>query len=69
MADLASFIVQEGCVFYFDTEVYAEGQQPLSIDYEDGDIICWKWEGKRLRGTLRKTTTKGLFTLERVKEA
>ena len=69
MADLAQFIVLEGSTFYFDTEVYTEGQPPLTIEYEDGDIVCWHWEGKRMRGTLRSTTHPGLFTIVKVKSA
>lgn len=66
--DLEKFITQDGNTFYFDTETYEENQTKLTIDYQDGDIIKWKWDGKRMSGTLRNVGYEaGLFRLEKVK--
>lgn len=68
MVSLDTFITQDGDTFYFDTETYEESQTKLSIDYRDGDIIKWNWEGKRMIGTLRAVGYEGgLFALVKVK--
>lgn len=66
--ELEKFITRDGDTFYFDTETYEENQPKLTIDYQDGDIIKWKWEDKRMSGTLRKVGYEdGLFRLEKVR--
>lgn len=68
MSDLSSFVYKEGEKFYFDSENYSEGGTQLSISYEDGDMIKWKWKNKKMTGTIRETGYNlGLFLIENVK--
>jgi hypothetical protein len=47
-------VYKDGDKFYFDSENYNDSQSLLSIDYEDGDMIKWTLEGKRMTGVLRE---------------
>jgi len=66
--NLADFIYQEGDKFYFDTETYNdETSIKLSVDYEDGDKILWKVDGKRYSGILREVGANNtLFVLDKI---
>lgn len=59
----------EGNKFFFDSEVYTEDGPKKMLDYEDGDMIKWVWEGKKMSGILRdENTDLGLFSIENVSE-
>ncbi len=66
--NLADFIYQDGDQYFFDTECYTdENSIRLSIDYEDGDRIIWKWDNKRHSGILREVgANQTLFRLEKI---
>lgn len=66
--NLADYIYKDGDRYFFDTENYTdETTIKLSLDYEDGDRIIWKVDGKRYSGILREVgANKTLFTLEKV---
>jgi hypothetical protein len=66
--NLAECIYKEGDVYFFDTETYTdEGTLRLSLDYEDGDRIIWKWDDKRYSGVLREAGANGtLFKLDKI---
>jgi len=67
MSDATAHIYMEGNKFYFDSEIYTEDGPKKTLDYEDGDMIKWTWEGKKMTGTLRgKNTDLGLFSIENV---
>jgi len=68
MSDAAQHIYVEKGEFFFDSEIYTEyGPIKTSIDYEDGDMIKWTWEGKTMTGTLRcKNSNLGLFVIENI---
>lgn len=55
MTDLSAYIYQDGEKFYFDPENYSgDVDKTLSIQYEDGDMIKWLWEGVKMSGILRE---------------
>jgi hypothetical protein len=66
--NIADHIYKEGDRYYLDTELYSEnGPLKLSLDYEDGDKIIWKSEGKKYSGILRNyAADNSLFLIERV---
>ena len=68
MIGLASFIYKDGEDFYFDTENYNQNSlKSLSIQFEDGDIIKWVWDDKRMNGVLRKVgMSEDLFIIKNV---
>lgn len=68
--DLSLYITKDGEHFYFDTDcsIEADALPALQIDYEDGDIIKWTWEGQKMIGTLRYAGYK-LFKLHDVKHS
>lgn len=69
MTDITTYIYKDGSKFFFDPENYTgDSSKNLSIEYEDGDMIKWTWEGQTLTGVLRDngTSTK-LFVVEKVK--
>jgi hypothetical protein len=60
-------VYKDGDKFYFDSENYNDAQALLSIQYEDGDMIKWSWEGKKMTGVLREEGTNlGLYRIEDV---
>ena len=68
MSDLTSYIYEDGTNFYFDSENYNDATYQLSIKYEDGDMIKWNWDGKRMTGILREEGINlGLFKIVDVK--
>ena len=66
--NLADYIYKEGDCFFFDTENYIDGNTiKLSLDYEDGDRIIWKWDNVRNSGILRSAGSNNtLFKLEKI---
>lgn len=55
MTNISAFVYKDGDRFYFDPENYSgDISQNLSIDFEDGDMIKWDWEGKKMYGVLRE---------------
>lgn len=67
MSDATAHIYMEGNKFYFDSEIYTEDGPKKTLDYEDGDMIKWVWEGKKMTGILRgKNTDLGLFSIENI---
>ncbi len=65
MNSMSDHIYKEGEKFYFDTEVYTSDGPIKNMDFEDGDMIKWKWEGKKMTGTLRvENVSLGLFSIE-----
>ncbi len=54
MSNISQHVYKDGDKFYFDSENYNDAQSLLSIEYEDGDMIKWTWEGKRMTGVLRE---------------
>jgi hypothetical protein len=68
MSNLSSYVYQDGDKFYFDSENYGGTEAQLSIKYEDGDMIKWSWEGKKMTGVLREEGYNlGLFRIEDVR--
>jgi hypothetical protein len=68
MSDLSYYVYLDGDHFYFDSENYNEGEVQLTIKYEDGDMIKWSWEGKKMTGVIREEGYNlGLFKIENVK--
>ena len=67
MTNLTDYVYKDGDKFYFDSENYNEDGALLMIDFEDGDMIKWVWEGVKLIGTLREEGYNlGLFSIENV---
>jgi len=68
--NLADHIYKEGDKYYFDTENYTDQTSlKLSLDYEDGDRIIWKTDGKKYSGVLHGMgTNNNLFIVEKVTE-
>lgn len=67
MYDATGHIYTEGDKFFFDSEVYTEDGPTKFLDYEDGDMIKWEWEGKKMIGTVRQQGFDiGLFAVENV---
>lgn len=67
MSDATLHIYMEGDKFCFDSEIYTQDGPKKTLDYEDGDMIKWSWEGKKMTGTLRqKNIDLGLFAIENV---
>jgi hypothetical protein len=67
MNDLSAHIYTEQNNFFFDSEVYIEDAPNKILDYEDGDMVKWTWEGKKMTGILRhKNIDLGLFSIENV---
>jgi hypothetical protein len=67
MSRMSDHIYKEGEKFYFDTELYTEDGPIKIMDFEDGDMIKWEWEGKIMTGTLREENVNlGLFSIENV---
>lgn len=69
MINLSNFIFEDKGKFYFDPENYSNSEiEDHQLTFEDGDIIKWTWEGKRMFGTLRSENSNiNLFVLEKVK--
>jgi hypothetical protein len=60
-------VYKDGDKFYFDSENYNDAPSLLLIQYEDGDMIKWVWEGQKMTGVLReKGLNLGLFQIENV---
>jgi hypothetical protein len=67
MSDATAHIYKEGNKFYFDSEIYTEDGPKKTLDYEDGDMIKWVWEGKKMTGIIRGNNLElGLFSVENV---
>jgi len=68
--NLTDHIYKEGDKYYFDTENYTDQTSlKLSVDYEDGDRIIWKMDGKKFSGVLHEMgTNNNLFIIEKVTE-
>lgn len=68
MTNISAFVYKDGEEFYFDPENYSENTEArLSVNYEDGDLVKWNWEGQTLIGTLREVGRElGLFVIEGV---
>jgi len=67
MSDATAHIYVEEDKFFFDSEIYTEDGPLSMLDYEDGDMIKWVWNGKKMTGTLRgENTDLGLFSVENV---
>jgi hypothetical protein len=66
--NLADHIYKEGDRYYFDTELYEDNNAlKLSLEYEHGDKIIWKSEGKKYSGILRSyAADNSLFLIDRV---
>ena len=66
MTNLTNYVYQDGDKFYFDSENYNDSDL-LSLEFEDGDMIKWVWEGRQMIGTLREEGYNlGLFSIEKV---
>lgn len=66
--DLSKYISKDNDKFYFDPEeVTEEGVKTAPLVFEDGDIIKWTWEDKKLIGKLRNLTN-NLFFLSNIRE-
>jgi len=69
MSDATQHVYVEGDKFFFDSDLYTEDGPKKVLDYEDGDMIKWTWEGKKMTGTLRnENTALGLFLITNVVE-
>ena len=69
MSNTEQHIYIEGARFYFDSEVYVDDGPNKMLDYEDGDMVKWVWEGKKMTGVLREENSNlGLFVIENVLE-
>jgi hypothetical protein len=69
MSDLTEFVYKVEDKFYFDSENYSENGTPLTLKYEDGDMIKWIWENKKMMGTIRQQGYDlGLFYIENVRQ-
>jgi hypothetical protein len=67
MSNISQHVYKDGDKFYFDSENYNDAQALLSIQYEDGDMIKWSLEGKKMTGVLREEGTNlGLYRIEDV---
>lgn len=66
--NLADYIYKDGDQYFFDTENYTDNNSiKLSLEYENGDRIIWKWDNKRHSGILRGVGASGtLFKLDKV---
>jgi hypothetical protein len=65
MTNISDYVYKDGDSFYFDSENYTDNvNKTLSIDYEDGDMVKWVWENKKMMGTLREEGHNlGLFAI------
>lgn len=68
MTDISAYVYKDGNKFYFDPENYTgDISKNLSIDYEDGDMVKWIWEDKKMSGVLREEGHNvKLFFIEKV---
>ena len=68
MTDISAFVYKDGDKFFFDPENYTgDYNKNLSIDYEDGDMIRWIWEGNPMSGVLREESRSiKLFVIKNV---
>ena len=68
MSNQTNNVYKDGDKFYFDPEIYTENAlRDSSMEYEDGDMIKWTHEGKRMTGTLRQVGYRlDLFLIEDV---
>ena len=68
MTNISAYVYKDGEKFYFDSENYTDNvTTSLSIDYEDGDMVKWFWENKKMTGILREEGYNlGLFVIEDV---
>ena len=67
MTDLSAHVYKDGNKFYFDPENYTgDHTNTLPLDYEDGDMIKWKWENSLLCGTIREEYSNKLFVIKNV---
>lgn len=68
MTNISAYVYKDGDKFYFDSENYTDNlSTTLSIDYEDGDMVKWIWENKKMMGVLREEGRNlGLFVIEEI---
>ena len=68
MSNQTNNVYKDGDKFYFDPEIYTENAlRDSSMEYEDGDMIKWKYDDKRMTGTLRQVGYRlDLFVIEDV---
>jgi|688.fasta_scaffold658562_1 hypothetical protein len=66
MTNISAYVYKDGDSFYFDSENYTDNiASSLSIDYEDGDMVKWVWEDKKMTGVLREEGRNlGLFKIQ-----
>lgn len=65
MSDLSKHIYTEGDKFYFDSEIYADDGPTTMLDYEEGDMIKWTWEGQKMAGVLQEENSNlGIFLIK-----
>lgn len=65
--NVTQYVSKDGDRFYFDPEGKDYGLPELSIKFEDGDVIIWKWEEAKMKGTLRAIGCSGIFEIIQVK--
>jgi hypothetical protein len=65
MTNISDYVYKDGDNFYFDSENYTDNvHKNLTIDYEDGDMVKWVWENKKMMGILREEGRNlGLFAI------
>jgi hypothetical protein len=71
MHKLSIFIYKDGNTFYFDKEGYDSSDEFASsgINYEQGDMIKWNYEGSTYIGTLREVgVCKSFFEIDCVRK-
>ena len=68
MSNQTNNVYKDGDKFYFDPEIYTENAlRDSSMEYEDGDMIKWKYDDKRMTGTLHQVGYRlDLFVIEDV---
>lgn len=55
MSSQSNNVYKEGDKFYFDPEIYTEDAlRDSSMEYEDGDMVKWTYEGVKMTGILRQ---------------
>jgi hypothetical protein len=69
MTYITEYVYHDGTKFYFDPENYTDDvTKNLSLPYEDGDMVKWIWEEKKMSGVLRQQTYGiNLFVIDKVK--
>ena len=68
MTNISDYVYKDGDIFYFDSENYTDNiHKTLTLDYEDGDMVKWVWENKKMTGILREAGHNlGLFMVTQV---